>query len=359
VLGFDTPYLAVFDMFDALVMLDQETIGQLSEGTVIGTGPFIWREWTPNTKVVLEKNPDYWLSGTPLLDRIELTIVGDAQALSVQLEAGQQDFAAGVSSQDFVRLREDSRYTAAANEAGGGFFYLAANVTVPPLDKKEVRQAIHYALDRERAARVVLREIGVPALLPWPENSPAFNAELNQSVTFDLDRAKALLDQAGVGSGFEIPITYNTQRTETVGKMVEIFQADLAEIGVNLNIQTLENTVFQQTLNEASFPGLFAHGHGFSNLTPVTLFLQAFPFRQENASGFTSPEYSRLIDAMQTEVDATKLQELYTAMNQLLLDEAFILEISSNPSLFVTGANVRDVAYTANNWWLFHSTSFA
>lgn len=359
VLSFNAPYLAVFDMFDALAILDKDTVSQLSAGKVIGTGPFTWKEWTPNTKLVLEKNPNYWQSGVPLLDRIELTIAGDVQSLGVQLESGQQDFAVGVSSQDFVRLRQDQRYTAVAAEGPGGSLYLAANVTVAPLDKKEVRLAIHHALDRERAVRSALSNVGSPALLPWPKGSPAYDATLNESIKFDLDQAKALLAQAGLGSGFEMPITYNTQRTSTVGKMIEIFQSDLAKIGVKLNIQTQENTVFQQTLNEAKFPGLFAHGHGFSNLMPVSLFLQAFPFRKENASKFTSPDYARLVDAMQAEGDAAKLKSLYGEMNKLLLAEAFNLEISTNPSLFVTTSKVREVGYSANGSWLLQRTSLA
>lgn len=359
VFTFNAPYLAVFDMFDTMVMLDKDTVPQLSSGKVIGTGPFVWKEWTPNTKVVLEKNPNYWQSGAPLLDRIEITIVGDVQSLGVQLEAGQQDLAFGVSSQDFVRLRGDNRYTAIANDAVGGNFYLAANVTVPPLDKKEVRLAIHHALDRERAVRTALSNVGVPALLPWPKGSPAYDEALNQTIKFDLDKAKSLLTQAGLGSGFEIPITYNTQRTATVGKMIEVFQPDLAKIGIKLNIQTQENTVFQQTLNEAKFPGLFAHGHGAANLTPVTLFLQAFPFRKENASKFTSPDYTRIVDAMQAEGDQTKLKALYNEMNKLLLAEAFNLIISTNPALSVTSAKVLSLGTTANNWWDFRRTSLA
>jgi peptide/nickel transport system substrate-binding protein len=359
VFTFNAPYLAVFDMFDTMVMLDKDTVPELSNGKVIGTGPFIWKEWTPNTKVVLEKNPNYWQSGAPLLDRIEITIVGDVQSLGVQLEAGQQDMAYGVSSQDFVRLRQDNRYAAIANDAVGGNFYLAANVTVPPLDKKEVRLAIHHALDRERAVRTALSNVGVPSLLPWPKGSPAYDEALNQTIKFDLDKAKALLTQAGLGSGFEIPITYNTQRTATVGKMIEVFQPDLAKIGIKLNIQTQENTVFQQTLNEAKFPGLFAHGHGAANLTPVTLFLQAFPFRKENASKFTSPDYTRIVDAMQAEGDQTKLKALYGEMNKLLLAEAFNLIISTNPALSVTSSKVLSLGTTANNWWDFRRTSLA
>ena len=359
VLGFDFPYLAIFDMFETLVILDQETIDGLSQGNVIGTGPFLWSEWTPNTKLILERNESYWQDEQPLLDRVELTIAGDVQALTVQLEAEQQDVALAVPAEEFVRLREDPRFETISNEAAQGYWYLAADVTTPPLDNAEVRKALHYGIDRERIVRAALGDVGKPAVLPWPEGSPAFDAELNQSFEFDLDRAKDLLSQAGVGEGFDMPITINSQRLSTVGKIVQVIQADFAEIGVNLEIKTMENTVFQRTLNESSFGGLFSHGHGASTMTPVSLFLQAFPFRKENSSNFTSPEYTRLIDAMVEESDPTELQNLYEDMNQLLLDEAFILDIATNPPLHVSRPAVQELRFSVTDWWIPHRTSIS
>lgn len=357
VLGFDKPYLAIFDLFEALVITDRETVGDLTSGKVVGTGPFVWKEWVPNEKLVLEKNPSYWQGGEPLLDRIELTVISDVQAMAVQFEAGQQDIALRVSAQDFTRLRQDQRYQAVVMETGNAYFYVAADVTKPPLDTKDVRQAINHAINRERFVQTALSGIARPTTLPWPKASPAYDEALDGSVRFDLERARSLLQKAGVGSGFEMPITYNTQRTATVGKLVEILQSDLGQLGVKLNVQTQENTVFQRTLNEKAFGGLFTHSHGFSNQTPVSLFLQAFPFRKENASNFRSPEYDRLIDAMDGETDDRKLKELYTAMNTLLLDEAFIVNVSTNPSVFLARANVQNVDYNFFDWWALHRTT--
>src|SRR3712207_1566022 len=123
-LGFEAPYRAIFDMLDTLLIVDRETVGDLGSGKVIGTGPFTWQEWAPNERVVLEKNPRYWQSGTPLVDRVETTVIGDIQSMAVQFEAGQQDVALRVSAQDFVRLRNDPKYRAVVMESGSGYLYV-------------------------------------------------------------------------------------------------------------------------------------------------------------------------------------------------------------------------------------------
>jgi peptide/nickel transport system substrate-binding protein len=356
-LGFDKPYRAIFDMLDGMVIVDRETVGDAGGGKVIGTGPYTWKEWSPNEKAVLEKNPSYWKSGEPLLDRIEITVISDVQSMGVQFEAGAYDLALKPSAQDYGRLSKDGRFKGTVMDTGDSFYYVAADVKVPPLDKKEVRQAINYAVNRERFISTVGSGISEPANLPWPNGSPAFDAAQNSTVKFDLDKAKALLAQAGVGSGLELPITFNTQVTATNGKLAELLQADLATIGVKLTIKSLENTVFQQTLNEAKFGGLFTHGHGFSNESPEALFVQAFPFRKQNASNFTSPDFARLADAMQDETDPAKLKAIYSDMNKLLLDESFIMDVATNPAYFLTRQNVQNVDFTLIDWMNFNRTT--
>jgi peptide/nickel transport system substrate-binding protein len=358
-LGFETPYGAIFDMLDTLVIVDRETVGDIGSGKVIGTGPFLWKEWVPEQRCVLEKNPKYWQAGTPLVDRIETTVIGDIQSMAVQFEAGQHDAALRLSAQDFVRLRNDPKYQAVVMESGSGYVYVAADVTRAPLDKKEVRQAINLAINRTRFNQTAMNGIGRATTLPWPTFSPAYDEALAGGVAFDLERAKALLAQAGLSGGFEMPITFSTQRQATNGKLVEILQSDLGQIGVKLQVQSLENSVFQRTLNEGKFNGLFTHGHGFSNRTPAALFVQAFPFRAQNASNFTSPEYTRLTAAMQTEADEAKLKSLYGEMNRLLLDEAFIMDVSTDPGHYVAKGNVQGLDYNLQDWWVLHRASIS
>jgi peptide/nickel transport system substrate-binding protein len=313
----------------------------------------------PNSSVPTQYVREGTASSSPgcWTNRIEIAVVSDVQSMGVQSEAGAQNLVLRPTAQDFARLRQDGRFRGTVMDTGDSFYYVAADVTAPPLDKKEVRQAINYAINRDRFVQTVGSGISETANLPWPKGSPAYDAALDSSVKFNLDKAKALLAQAGVGAGLELPITFNTQVTATNGKLTELLQADLASIGIKLTIKSLENTVFQQTLNEARFGGLFTHGHGFSNESPEALFVQAFPFRKQNASNFTSPDFARLADAMQDETDAAKLKSIYTDMNKLLIDESFIMDVATNPSYFLTRQNVQGVEFSLIDWLGFNRTT--
>ena len=214
-----------------------------------------------------------------------------------------------------------------------------------------MRQAIILAINRDRFVQTVLSGAGRATNLPWSKGSPAYDAAVDQTIKFDLERAKSLLAQAGVPNGFEVPIAVNSQRTATNGKLVEIIQADLARIGIRITADVQENTIFQKNLNDRTFKGLFTHGHGGSNLSPSTMFVQVFPFRKENASGFKSPEYDRLIDAMSGETNEQRLKTLYTDMNRFLLDQAFVMEVAFAPTLHIARSNVKGVEQSPTSIW--------
>src|SRR5262249_60408550 len=99
-----------------------------------------------------------------------------------------------------------------------------------PPTNKQFRQALSYAMDRQRWVDTVLPGVGTPKNLPVPPSSPAFDAAKDQMYTFDLDKAKSLLQQSGV-SAPQIEVVYSSVNAD-YGRVLQIFQADLAKIGV-------------------------------------------------------------------------------------------------------------------------------
>src|SRR5205814_6922924 len=117
------------------------------------------------------------------------------------------------------------------------FAMMQPNSTRPPMDNKLVRQALNWAIDRQRMADAV--QLGRVKIqdLPWPSASPASEPQKNNLVTFNLEKAKSLLQQAGVNQ-FDLDLLYSAVST-TAGQQAEIYQQDLAKIGVNGIIRTL------------------------------------------------------------------------------------------------------------------------
>jgi peptide/nickel transport system substrate-binding protein len=210
VLTSDQPRPAVFDLFEQLNMLDHETMeGPDSARKAVGTGPFTFVEWAQGDHLRFTKNNNYWRSGRPYLDSLLVTINSDPQAMVTQLEAGALDAANLPPVRDAVRLQKDPKYQLMVNQHTGGYYLIALNTALPPLDKKEVRQALNYAIDRKRFAETVLLGTSEAESLPWPSFAPAYEAAKKNAYAFDLDKAKSVLNQAGV-SGFEMDLVFST-----------------------------------------------------------------------------------------------------------------------------------------------------
>ena len=104
------------------------------------------------------------------------------------------------SWRDFGRLKSDPKYQAVVTPMPGYFYMFQPNVTFKPLDDKRVRQALNYAIDRKRIVENVILGEGTPMSTPWRSNSPAFEPAKQNAYAFDLDKAKSLLNQAGVSN---------------------------------------------------------------------------------------------------------------------------------------------------------------
>src|SRR4029077_9990047 len=104
---------------------------------------------------------------------------------------------------------------------------------------KRVRQALNYALDRKRFAETIFHSAATPINLPWSESSPAFDAARNAMYPYDLDKARALLKDAGVSS-FETDILVIGIAQPQLLAFTQIYQASLASIGVKVNIKNME-----------------------------------------------------------------------------------------------------------------------
>ena len=128
ILKSDKPRPGVFDFLQYLRILDKDTMeGPDATSKVVGTGAFKWVEWAPGDHITLTKNPNYWESGHPYLDGVQIGIFRDAQAMVQALEAGTLDVADLVPIPDADRLRNDPNFKTYQTHDIGQFFYAAVN----------------------------------------------------------------------------------------------------------------------------------------------------------------------------------------------------------------------------------------
>jgi peptide/nickel transport system substrate-binding protein len=345
------PTSVVFDFFEYFNMLDPVTMaGADAKTKVVGTGPFTFIEWTPGSQLEFSRNPNYWLSGKPYLDGINMHMKMDPQTMVVQFEAGALDVMKTAPANDFMRLKGDPKYQSIVHPYTGAMYFIGINTLASPLDDPQVRQALDYSIDRKRFSDAVTSGITQPYSLPWPAASLAYEESKRNFYTFDLDKARALLQQAGHGN-FDVDFLPSPSAPE-LSEFASIYQADLAKLGITLNIKQLDAATWQNTvMYPTSYPSpgryMYTATYSYAALrSPVMMYLSGLtwsPDPEVNQDGFRNARYSELVNAATTELDTTRQKAIFSELNDILLNEPFNVPYSSAPPRVTYQANVRDV----------------
>ncbi len=357
-LTFAHPLSNIFDLLDMLPIIDKDSIDQLREGKAfVGTGPFKFESWSPGSKISFTRNDDYW-RGKPSLDGIDVSVIPDPQAQVSQLRAHQLDLILGASYRDFESLGKDKQFHVNQWDGAEGQVYVGTNVTNPALADVRVRQAIAFALDRKRVVDEVYRGAAIPISLPWPSYSPAYDEKANATYDFDLDKAKALVEEAKA-DGVKIPklpLTYPAENP-AYGAIAQIVQADLAKVGIEAELDPQEQAQVIQQLIGAKFQGLWILNHAYAHYSPSTLAVSAYPFNADhNASLYVNADYKAIADKVWNQKPGEVAPADYAALDEQLLKGSFLLEIAITLPQDASSAQVHDIGETKRGEPLFYDT---
>jgi len=339
------PWPAIFDWLEVVGILDKDTMeGPDAKNKAVGTGPFTFVEWVQGDHLSYGKNKNYWQSGRPYLDGINVPIMRDQQSMVAGLEAGSIDLAMAPTLVDFARLQNDSRFQAVQFPNAPNFWMIQANSTYKPLDDKRVRQAFAYTIDRQRMRDSVLRGTGEVKSLPWPPGSLGYQPEKNNAYSFDLEKAKSLLAQAGA-SNLELEMVFNSQNAEQAA-MSQIWQSDLAKVGVKLELRGLESAVLLPMWHNQTYKGFYIASDAWTNMQPITFFTSSSVARTSgNNGGYSNPTYTEKVDALALEPDEAKRKQMLSDLNDFFLEEGIVYPIATNAQLLLATQKVKDIGH--------------
>ena len=210
-----------------------------ANGAPVGSGPFMLEEFRAGEAIILKKNPNFFLSDRPKLDEIIVRIIKDPSALLIAMENGEADmypFMAG--SQEIRRLEKVEHLTVTTEgyAAVGPINWLAFNTASPKLNDVRVRRAIAYAVDRDFITKALHRGVSAPQRGPIIESSPFFDEGI-PAYDVDLDKAKALLAEAGHAEGMELTIDYIPGPKEQQQSLAEYMKSQLKKIGIDVTVR--------------------------------------------------------------------------------------------------------------------------
>jgi peptide/nickel transport system substrate-binding protein len=224
---------------------DEATAGQ-SFDTTIGTGPFMFDSYEPGVSVKLVKNPNYFIEGMPYLDGLEFPIIKDYDARLTALRSGEVDMIEYIDFNSIATLMDDPNIYV---PQGKGFYgcRLIMDTATPPTDDINVRKALNFGVDRQMIVDSVLAGQAAPI---WggmiPEGRFGYNADIANTWSFDPEKAKSLLAEAGWtdtnGDGLvdkdgkPLTIKFATYGPDWWSQVGEVVQANLKDIGVTVDL---------------------------------------------------------------------------------------------------------------------------
>jgi peptide/nickel transport system substrate-binding protein len=207
----------------------------------VGSGPFKLDQWDPNSKEILSANPD-WAGGPTGVDGITISVLPDETAILASLRAGQTDFA--LLNDPLIATLVPGEPNLQLNRAPQlAYNVLQLNPARAPMDKLEVRQAISCAVDRQDVIDSALAGEGK---VTGPLTMPAYASDPSTlfCYTQDVEKAKQLMQQAGLADGFTATVIAATGEPPYAANEAQVLQSQLAAIGVKLDIKLMELNVY-------------------------------------------------------------------------------------------------------------------
>jgi peptide/nickel transport system substrate-binding protein len=332
----------------------------------VGTGPFKFVEYVKGDNVKLVRNDQYFKQGLPYLDQLVFKIIPDANTATLAFERGEVDFLPNVPGPAMGRLRGMSGVRVEGTWGGPGGSYcedtLVYNLRKPPFDKLEVRQAFAHAIDRQQILEQV--KFGQGRVATGPISSTMAWAYTSNVTQYPRDLAKAnqLFDQAGfprAGGGPRFKV--NFPHATSFARHGEVMRQNLAEVGVDLNLQPLEvNAANDAVFVKQEFDmGIASYCNGPDpeiGVTRVYVSSNIKPIPFANGAAYSNPRVDELFTKAAATTEREGRAQAYGEIQQILTREVPYWWLVETDFYKATRGEYRDLAIWAGAlaeraWW--------
>ena len=293
----------------------------------VGTGPFMFEEWSRNSTITLVKNPDYWMEGKPYLDKLIYQVIPENAARLNALQTGEIDVLDGMNAGD-TNIVEEAQGLELQKRPSFNIGYMAFNMEKEPFDDPLVRKAINMAINKEEIVDAFYNGLADTATSPLPPSLWSHDDTL-EKYDYNIEEAKKLLAEAGYENGFETELyTMSNPRPYLPEpmKIAEAIQSDLSEIGITADIVSMEWATYlddtksgKHSMAMYGWTGVMADPDNFlyPNLSKTNAEVPA-----QNIAFYKSDEFTSLITEARETIDQDKRTELYQEAQQLFQEDA-------------------------------------
>jgi peptide/nickel transport system substrate-binding protein len=310
----------------------------------IGSGPFRFVSAEQDKEVIVERNDNYWGDMTKIA-RVRFVVVPDTTTRALELRKGSADLEINALAPDMeVALEREPRLNI-IRHPGTRLGYMAFNLRDPILKDVRVRQAIAYAIDRQPLIHYLMRDSARPAASVLPPESWAYDSNVRR-YPYDPARARQLLDSAGyiATNGVRFHLTMKTSTEESSRAMAAVFQQQLRDVGVALDIRSFEYATFFSDVTHGEFqvyslrwlganedPDIFEYAFDSGRIIP----------NGANRQYYNNPRVDALIAKASTDPNQNVRKQDYAEIQDILAEDLPYINLWYFDNVMVYSKRVR------------------
>ncbi|TWT14530.1 ABC transporter substrate-binding protein [Planomicrobium sp. CPCC 101079] len=300
----------------------------------VGSGPYTLESWDRGEKLVMKANPDYW-GGAPTMETVNINFVSEASTARLMLEKGEIDLIDNsMVSPEVLSQMEGTDGVEIVKATGYQIDYMPMNIESGPLSDVRVRQAIAHSINYDALLESVYLGQAERIVGAVPKGMFGFNPDA-KLYEYDLDKAKALLEEAGHAEGLTLEIAIS-ENDEVRSNTALLLQSDLEKVGVTLDIKTYAWPTFLDLVTSGK------HDFGLVSWTPdypdPDYNLWYFAHSSSKGPGFNlafyeNSEVDQLLEEARTSTDESLRENNYMEIQNIMAEEV--------PYIFVAQPNLQ------------------
>ena len=320
-----------------------------------GTGAYKVTHWEQGAKYVFERFADYWDKDSPgNVDKIVLTPIKEDATRVAALLSGDVDFISPVPPQDFKRIKKDSKVKL-VTFSGGRIITIQLNQKRRDEFKdRRVRQAIVHAINNVGIVKKIMKGTATPAGQQGPRGYMGYNPILVPR--YDLEKAKALMKEAGLANGFECTMIAPNNRYVNDEKIAEAVVSMLSKIKIKVNLKTMPKAQYWDEFDaQAADIQLIGWHSDTEDSGNFTEFLGMCPdketgYGQFNSGNYCNPAVDVLTMAAQTETDPQKRTAILQQIEEILYNDAAFVPFHWQNHSYAgkSNVNIKPIINTMN-----------
>ena len=313
----------------------------------VGSGPFVFQQWTPGRNLDATKNESYWRDGLPYLDAVKFQVLTDIQTRGRSMEAGEVnaietgDAAQIVKFAELASQGQFQMYTDDNSEVSETFIGL--NTSKPPFDDPIARQALAYSLDRQAISDQAYLSLFPPAVGPYkPESEFFVDAGVPE---FNPDKARELVAQYEANTGQPLAFSANILPVPEIRQIAEVLQQQAADVGIEVTLEAMDQATLLLRALTGDYQATGFILFGSKQLDREYVFIADYP--AGNPLNFTrnaNPAIVEALDAARATQDPAQRAEAFAEVQRQLAQDGNFLFIVHNLGAVVYANDVFGIA---------------